>query len=94
MFLVAFVVASGSEVTSIVPRLFVIVIISPEELVDRIIRFEVAFHAIDCVVVLHVIRCDVLEDPVGGPRLSVVAEDIIVEGSDVVERRKAKLHDL
>lgn len=61
---------------------------------DGLVGFEVALASVNLVVVLDVRWRQVLKHPVGCASLPVVGEDVVVEGSDVVEAWKAELHDL
>lgn len=61
---------------------------------DGLVGFEVALASVNLVVVLDMSWCQVLKHPVGCTSLSVIGQDVVVEGSDVVKTWKAELHDL
>lgn len=66
----------------------------PEIRMYAAVLFELALSSIDARRFPHRFQCQMLEHPVGDLVAAIVANDIVRIRADIVEARKAVLHDL
>lgn len=84
MSLMYFVIAGSGKMPPVIAWFLVVGIFRSKEGMNRLVSFKVALHSVNLRVVFDMGRREMLKHPVRWPRLSVVAEDVIVERANVV----------
>lgn len=67
---------------------------SPEIRMYTLVSVKITLGTVDLIVFLHRLRCQVLEHPMRDTIPSVIRQHIVRVGADVIETRKAVLHNL